>query len=59
MDTDPKPAKASRKNITKESELKSPKGEFKTKKFGLKRRHSSITYVCRECGKRKKKHKRT
>ena len=29
------------------------KAEFKTVKYGIKKRRSSRTYACKECGKRK------
>ena len=53
-DTDIEPSKTSSKQKTSSADRpKSPNGEFKTIEFGLKKRHSSHTYACQECRKRK------
>ena len=47
------PKKPTTQSQTKDN-LKSPKrAEFKTVKYGIKKRWSSRTYVCKECGKHK------
>ena len=45
----------SKKPVTRaQSRERAKKAEFKTVKYGLKKRRSSRTYACKECGKRKR-----
>ena len=45
------PKKLTTRSQTKENEKSTKKAEFKTVKYGIKKRRSSRTYTCKECGK--------